>query len=160
MNQSTSNGPSLHLAAAELMRKVASTMLHADLIEHRKSLFPYSLVMLSSEQQRHFHILHQGHCGKEVEELENHAQFCAAEECQFMIVSALQMDAIDHHFTACGVIQSSKQIEQGAFSGAALARDGDKFPMADIERNGIKGNNRRDAIRSRGFDETNHDVHK
>ena len=133
MNQRPGDRRALHLPPAELVGKMTCSMIHPNTLQHDHRLPADASGSIPAEEQGKFDILHDGHRGKEIEELENDAQLSAPVLRQGLVISLLQMNPIHDDLAGGGVVQPSQEVEQSAFTRAAGSSDGNEFPPLDFE---------------------------
>ena len=160
MHQPSGNGGTLHLSSAELMGKVHGALSHADLIQHGEGGSTNISRCITTEQEGQLDILHNGHRGKQVEELENDPELQSPVLGEGFVIRMLQMDPIHDDLARGRVIKATQQVKQRAFARATGTSDGEEFAALDFQGNRVKGRDRRDAVGAGGFDESDHAVHK
>src|ERR1051326_3564246 len=69
-----------------------------------------------------------------MEELEDEADFLAAEFRQSVFAELRDVDAVDEHVAGAGRVEPRNQPEQGRLAAARRSDDGDEFAAGDVER--------------------------
>lgn len=104
----------------------------ADLTQNLLSSFA-DLVLTSADQfQGQADVLKYGQGGDQVEKLEDEADIPAAEEGALFLVELGERLPVHLDSTAVWLIYTANQVQQGTFSAAALAQNGDE--LASFER--------------------------
>ena len=121
MNERTGHGGPLHFAAAHLMRKGVCARGQTGQIEHFHGTQSGFTCFFPAEEEGKFDVLHSGHGGEEIEELEDHAQAFAAVGGERGIIGAVQTQAIDRDLPGGWLVKTAEKVEQRAFATAAGA---------------------------------------
>ena len=114
--EAAGNGHALHLAAAELVRKMPGAVGEADEIEHFLDTGGGFFSGIAAEKQGEFDILADCHCGEEVEKLEDDAERVAAVMGEFTLTGGVEGESIDAHFAGSGGVEAA--IESAELAGA------------------------------------------
>ena len=137
--QGAGDGDALALAAGELVGQVVEAVVEADELEQAAGARFDFLAREAFEVEREGHVLDAGERGEEVEELEDEADFVAAEAGEVVIGERGDGLAVDADFAGGGAVEAADQVEEGGLSGAGGADDGDHFAAGDVEVDGIEG---------------------
>ena len=136
--EAAGNGHALHLAAAELVRKMPGAVGEADEIEHFLDTGGGFFSGIAAEKQGEFDILADCHCGEEVEKLEDDAERVAAVMGEFTLTGGVEGESIDAHFARSGGVETAENVEEGAFAATAGAGNGGEVAGGQIERDAIE----------------------
>ena len=135
------NGDALLLSAGHLVGVVHLLFCQAD---HPQQFHRPVVCLLPAQMQQLYrcehHVLNGGHVAEQVIRLEDHAHFPAHERD----VAALRRDilAVQENLPRSRALQQVHAVEQGGFSRAGRADNGDDIPVVDDsvnipERNGV-----------------------
>src|SRR5262245_8096502 len=90
------------------------------------------------ENERQGNVLQRAQSGQQVEELKDEADPGTPEE-RDLVIGHLPNEALIHQkLTAGGTIQTTDEMEQRAFSGAARPHDDGKLALGDIQRDAVE----------------------
>src|SRR2546421_9715961 len=88
--------------------------------------------------ERHLDIFLCRERWNQVIRLEDHADLIIAHRRQATFTHTGDIDAIDQHLSAGGVIQTRDDAEQCTFTRAGGTDDGDKFPIQNLEADALE----------------------
>jgi 23S rRNA pseudouridine1911/1915/1917 synthase len=137
---------------------MSGAVRHTYEIEHFFNTRGDHFLVIPAKKQGKLHIFPNGHCGKEIEKLENDAERVAAVARKFALTGAVQLEAIHTNLPRCRRVEAAEKVQQGAFAAAARASDRSKIPRREIERHSMQSLNfaRSGGIGSRHIAEFDH----
>src|SRR5262245_16832840 len=113
-------------------------IFQADLVEECLRFLLRLCLGTPVEDERQGNVLQRGQCWQQVEELKDEADPGTPEESN-LVIRHLPNEALIHQqLTAGGTIQTTDEMEQRAFSGAARPHDDSKFSSSDIQRDAVE----------------------
>jgi hypothetical protein len=103
--ESPGDGDALALAAGKLVGEMIEAEAELNEIEQLGGTAFHLLLRPAAEVQRESHIFYAGQARKQVEKLEDEADFVAAEARQIVIGEGGGSGAVDEDFAGCGAVE-------------------------------------------------------
>lgn len=139
VHQGAGNGCALHFPTAELVREMTVPMFQSNKVEHFHGGHLCVGALLALKEQGHTHIFQHVHVWQQVEKLEDDPELVSAVIGQLLLIRLVQRELVHVDLAAIGGVESSQEMEQGAFAAAARASDGNEFAGSNLERDVIQG---------------------
>jgi len=137
-NESPGQGDALLFATGKFSGAMVGALLESDLAQPARSLRFRLLPSLTAEQQGHSHVL----CGRkfrqQVMKLPNETGFAIAKIRGFVVGQRSDSQVGAVYVTCGGTIKSAEDVQQGTFSSAGFAHDGDHFSSSYRKRQILK----------------------
>ncbi len=137
VDESAGDGDALNLTAGELVGHAVGIVSEFDPGEGFEGGF--SGVGGAGEQEGEFDVFGDGEGGEELEILEDEADFVAAEGGELGVVEVGGDSAVDGDGAGRGEVHGAGEVEQGGFTAAAAADEGDELAGVEGKRNPIEG---------------------
>ena len=83
-------------------------------------------------------VVQRGGAGKQVEGLEDEADFLVADAGQLIVVELADEMAVEPVAAFAGGIEAADEVHEGGFAGAGGAHDGDVFVAADAQGDAVE----------------------
>ncbi len=132
------DGDTLPLAAGEFFGEVVEALFEFDEGEE----FAGAVVNFgrgpATQVEREGDVFQAGESGEEVEELEDEADFVAADAGELVVGDAAQEGAIDADIAIGGAIEPTDEIEESGFAGAGGTDEGNHFAFIDLQVDRVK----------------------
>ena len=90
------------------------------------------------QQAGQAHVFLDGQRREQVEELEDEADFVAAQAGQASLVEAVDRFVVEVKFPAGEDVEAAEHVEQGALAAAAWTHDGDEFAARDVQAHAVE----------------------
>jgi hypothetical protein len=132
------NGGPLHLATAELVRKMPGSILQCDTFDPLIGGGPNGFHGLAVEQSRETDIFKNRHGRKQMKKLKDDAYGMPAIMGEGRFVRAVQSNSADFQLTRGRGVETAQKVQERAFSASARAGDGDEFMGGDLERDVVE----------------------
>ena len=139
LQKSPADGDPLHLSAAQVADRIIGAIGQADPFQQLQhpgfevTLFP------AGNQCRESHVLPDRQVGKKMEELEDEADLVSAQQGPVTVREAGQVLAQNLDPAAGRKVDAGSQMQEGGFTAAASAHDGDPAARRHLERDVVKG---------------------
>ena len=128
----------LHLSARELRRLFVDMLAQADLFERFLGTCGAVACADAADGQRQLHVFENGLVRDQVVALEHKADRMVAVAVPVAVAVFFGRDAVDDQIACVVAVESADDIQQRGLAGAALPQDGDKFVVAQAERNALE----------------------
>lgn len=136
VDEGAGDADALLLASTELAGEVAGTVGEAYVLERGAGL---GGVGGGVEVLREHYVFYGGEIGDEVELLKDEADLVGAKAVEVAGAHGGDVDTVDPEFTGGGAIEAAEEVDEGAFTGAGGAGDGDPLAGYDGEAGAIEG---------------------
>jgi hypothetical protein len=133
------DGDALAFAAGEFVGEVVGSFGEANEVEEFVGAVAGFAAVPATEVEGEGDVFFAGEGGEEVKELEDEADFVAADAGEVVIGEPGEADAVDGDMAGGGGVESADEVEEGGLAGAGGSDEGDHFALGDGEGDAGEG---------------------